>query len=118
MKMQSKTIGAISCLALIFLVIFAGCINDGVPTTVQGPRGTGTHGAATTITNGATITHGLGTTPTGCQVQPSVANTTMSVTALGATTITVSSWRTNATNGAGAAGATGISQTVYWECWV
>jgi hypothetical protein len=76
----------------------------------------GTHGAATSITNGGTITHGCGATPVGCQVQPTVANTTMQVTAMSSTTFTVGSWRMNATWSAGGAGATGISQTVYWEC--
>ncbi|MGA2912324.1 MAG: collagen-like protein [Methanoregula sp.] len=72
---------------------------------------TGTHGAAASITSGSTINHLLGTTPTGCQVQPTVANSTMAVSAMSSTTFTVLSWRTNST-------AAGISQTVYWECWV
>ena len=46
-------------------------------------------GAATSIADGGTITHGCGTTPTNVIVTPSVSGEFVSVTAVGATTFTV-----------------------------
>jgi hypothetical protein len=72
----------------------------------------GTKGAAIGKSNSApVITHGLGTTPTGCNPMPSVANTSLSVTAMTSTTFTINGTMVNKTN------TNMITQTVYWECW-
>jgi hypothetical protein len=70
----------------------------------------GQHGAAATMSNGGTVNHLMGATPTGCQVQGTQTNTTIAVTAMSSTTFTVSIFRTNSTTAAPA-------QTLYWECW-
>lgn len=64
-------------------------------------------GANASTTDGATITHGLISTPTSVRVSGSVASQFVSVTAVSATTFTVAI----KTDGGGA----GSSQTVYWE---
>lgn len=66
-----------------------------------------TSGATTTVTDGATITHGHPKTPTSVTATGSVASQMVSVTAMGATTFTVAI-KTDA-------GAAGSSQTVYWR---
>lgn len=66
-----------------------------------------TSGAATSVTDGATITHGHPKTPTSVVATGSVASQFVSVTAIGASTFTVAI-KTDA-------GAAGSSQTVYWR---
>ena len=65
-----------------------------------------THGAAATITDGATITHGFGSTPTRVFLQTTVAGEMASATTVGATTITVGLKKHD--------GTAGTSQTIYW----
>ena len=62
--------------------------------------------AAAAVTDGATIAHGMGTTPTAAFVQSTVASQFASVTTLDATNITVAI--KSDTGGAGS------SQTIYW----
>jgi len=64
-------------------------------------------GATGSIGDGSTITHGYYKTPTWAVVVGSVALQSLSVTAIGATTITVSV-KVDTT------GAAGTAQTVYW----
>jgi len=61
---------------------------------------------ATSVADGGTITHGLGDTPTGVLVTPTIAGTVAVVTAKSPTTFTVDFSGTTTT------------QTVYWQCWV
>lgn len=70
-------------------------------------RWLGVRGSTAAVTDGATITHGLGTTPTWVIVQATVASQMVSVTAIGATTFTVAI-KTDA-------GTAGSSQTIHWE---
>lgn len=70
------------------------------------PR-TQNQGAAATVADGGTITHGLWTTPTYVLVTPSVADEYAAVTALGATTFTVALTKHD--------GTAGTTQTVYWR---
>jgi hypothetical protein len=66
-----------------------------------------TQGAAATTSDGGTITHGFGTTPTVVTISGSVAGQTVTVTSIGATTFTVAI-KTNL-------GAAGTAQTIYWR---
>ncbi len=65
---------------------------------------------ATSVADGGTITHGLIKAPTRVVVTGSVASQIVSVTALGATTFTVTIKTT--------AGGAGTTQTVYWRAMV
>jgi hypothetical protein len=65
------------------------------------------HGAATSVTDGGTIAHGLSTTPISVIISASIAGEIASVTAISATTFTVA-LKTGA-------GAPGTIQTVYWR---
>lgn len=67
-------------------------------------------GAAASKTDGSTITHGFGSTPTGCLITLSVANEIGAVTAISSTTLTLAIKKR-------ADGSAGTSQTVYWECY-
>lgn len=68
------------------------------------------YGANATIADGGTITHGFATrTPVWCTATPSVVNTSVSVTAMSATTFTLAI--KNSTTG-----AAGTTQTIYWRC--
>ena len=60
--------------------------------------------------DGATVTHGLATTPTAVNVNASVANEFVSVTALSSTTFTVAIKKHD--------GSAGTSQTIYWRAWI
>jgi hypothetical protein len=62
---------------------------------------------ATSVANGGTVTHGLGTTPTLVKATPTVSGEMVSVTALGATTFTVAIIKND--------GTAGTTQTIYWE---
>jgi len=66
-----------------------------------------TTGAATSVADGGTITHGLGATPTVVLTQASVSSEFVSVTALSGTTFTVAIKKDT--------GAAGTTQTVYWK---
>jgi len=61
---------------------------------------------ATSVADGGTITHTLGTTPTGVVITPTLSGTIVAATAKGSTTFTV-----------GFSGTT-TTQTVYWYAWV
>lgn len=63
-------------------------------------------GAAASVADGGTITHGLGATPTAAIAVGSVAGDIVTVTAIGATTITVAI-KTPLQ-------APGTTQTIYW----
>jgi hypothetical protein len=65
-----------------------------------------TSGAAASKSDGDTITHGLGTTPTAVFLTGSVAGEILSVTTIGATTFTIAI-KTPLQ-------APGTAQTVYW----
>lgn len=67
-------------------------------------------GAAATVADGGTITHGLVTTPTYVDVTGSVAGEFISVTALAADTFTVAIKKHD--------GSAGTAQTVYWRAWI
>lgn len=67
-----------------------------------------TRGAAASVADGGTVTHGLGTTPTGVVATGSVAGEIITVTALGATTFTVAVKAADGTT-------SGTSQTIYWQ---
>jgi hypothetical protein len=67
-------------------------------------------GATASVTDGATITHGCGTTPTSVVCTASVAGEIISVTAKGATTFTVAIKKHD--------GSAGTSQTVNWIAWL
>lgn len=67
-------------------------------------------GVTAAIADGATIAHGLVTTPTGAIAVGTVAGEIIQVTALGAANITVAI-KTNA-------GAAGTNQVIYWRAWV
>ena len=62
---------------------------------------------ATSVADGGTVTHNLATTPIGVIVTGSITGQTVAVTALAATTFTVTI-KTDA-------GAAGTTQTVYWQ---
>jgi hypothetical protein len=64
-------------------------------------------GAAASVADGGTITHGLQATPTYVTANPSVAGEMVSVTAVGATTFTVAIKQDD--------GTAGTSQTIYWR---
>jgi hypothetical protein len=66
---------------------------------------------ATSVADGGTITHGLGTTPTGVIVTPSTSGEIASVTAVDATTFTVALKKISD-------GSAGTTQTVYWRAFV
>jgi hypothetical protein len=76
-------------------------------TRVERPVESG--GAAPTIADGGTITHGMFTTPTYVVAIPSVAGEFVSVTAKGATTFTVAIKKHD--------GSAGTTQTIYWRAW-
>ncbi len=63
-------------------------------------------GAAATIADGGTVTHGLITTPTYVVANPSVSGELVSVTAVGTTTFTVAIKKHD--------GSAGTTQTIYW----
>lgn len=67
-------------------------------------------GAAASVADGGTISHGLYTTPTFVTVTPTVAGEFASVTAKGASTFTVALKKHD--------GSAGTAQTVYWRAWV
>lgn len=67
-----------------------------------------TRGAAAAVADGGTITHNLGTTPTGVLATGSVAGEIITVTALGATTFTVAIKQADGTTA-------GTAQTIYWQ---
>lgn len=62
---------------------------------------------ATSVSDGGTVTHGLGATPDVVNVTPTVSGEFASVTALGATTFTIAIKKHD--------GTAGTTQTVYWE---
>lgn len=64
-------------------------------------------GAAATVADGGTITHGLAATPTNIRCTPSVAGEMIAVTATSSTTFTVAIKKHD--------GTAGTTQTVYWE---
>jgi len=64
-------------------------------------------GAAASVADGGTITHGMGDTPTVVTVTPSVAGEMAAVTAIGATTFTVSIKKHD--------NSAGTTQTIYWR---
>lgn len=66
-------------------------------------------GATATVADGGTITHGYGSTPAWVVAVGSVALNSIAVTAIGATTFTVSI-KVDTT------GAAGTAQTIYWIC--
>lgn len=66
-----------------------------------------TSGAAASVADGGTVTHGLGATPDVVNVTPSVSGEFVSVTAIGATTFTVAIKKHD--------GTAGTTQTLYWE---
>ncbi len=76
-------------------------------TPIQGPLS----GAAAGLTDGATITHGMGGSqaPTSCTVTGSVATEYATITSKSATTITVAIKKR-------VDGTAGTAQTVYWHC--
>lgn len=61
---------------------------------------------ATSVADGGTITHGLGTTPRLVQLTPSTAGEMVAATTVGATTITVAIKKHD--------GTAGTTQTIYW----
>lgn len=71
--------------------------------TIGGNETTG----ATSVADGGTVTHGLGTTPTVVTVTPSTTGEFVSVTALAATTFTVAIKKHD--------NSAGTTQTVYWR---
>ena len=75
-----------------------------------GRAGDKADGAAATIDDGDTITHGLTTAPRLVLVQASVASEFISVTAIGATTFTVAIKKDD--------GTAGTAQTVYWRAYL
>lgn len=66
---------------------------------------------ATSVSDGGTITHGCGTTPTSVVVIGSVANEILAVTAKSSTTFTVAIKKRST-------GSAGTTQTVYWMAWL
>ena len=77
-----------------------------IPAAVVTIGGNETRGA-TSVADGGTVAHGLGTTPTLVTVTPSTASEMVSVTALGATTFTVAIKKHD--------NSAGTTQTVYWR---
>lgn len=67
-------------------------------------------GATASVADGGTITHGLGTTPSGVSAVGSVAGEIVSVTAKSSTTFTVAIKKHD--------GTAGTAQTIYWTVWV
>lgn len=65
---------------------------------------------ATSVADGGTIAHGLGSAPSVVVVTPSTANEFVSVTAIGATTFTVAIKKHD--------GSAGTTQTVYWRAYL
>lgn len=65
---------------------------------------------ATSVADGGTITHGLGTTPSSVQCTATTTNEFVAVTAVGATTFTVSIKKDT--------GAAGTTAVVYWVAYV
>lgn len=66
---------------------------------------------ASSVSNGGTIAHGCGTTPTACVLTGTNISQTYAVTAKGTTTITVGI-------GSAKTGNTGVTDTVNWMCWL
>jgi hypothetical protein len=83
---------------------------DGVTDTPT-PVFAGLKRGATSVSDGGTITHGCGTTPTAVIVVGSVANEILAVTAKGTTTFTVAIKKR-------ADGTAGTTQTVNWLAWL
>lgn len=67
-------------------------------------------GAATNVSDGGTIAHGLPSTPTYALVTPSTASEMASVTAKDGTNITVAIKKDD--------GTAGTQQTIYWRAWI
>jgi hypothetical protein len=87
-------------------VTVAGSTSLNVPNQIQRIA----FDATATVADGGTITHSLGTTPTSCVAVGGAANDDIiHVTALGATTFTVSIKKRSD-------GTSGTSQTIYWDC--
>lgn len=66
---------------------------------------------STSISDGGTITHSCGATPTAVVVSGTIANEIVSVTAKGATTFTVAIKKRSD-------GSAGTSQTIHWIAWL
>lgn len=81
-----------------------------IQTYTGGSWRTDTFGA-TSVADGGTIAHALGTTPLVVTATPSIANEIIAITAIGATTFTVAIKKR-------ADGSAGTTQTVYWHAMV
>jgi hypothetical protein len=66
------------------------------------------HGATASVADGGTITHGFASAPVSVLITGTVALNTVNVTAIGATTFTVSIKVSTS-------GAAGTTQTIYWQ---
>jgi hypothetical protein len=103
-RMPSKTEMLHWCNQVIPPTIHASVI------TLGGNETTG----ATSVADGGTISHGLGTAPSLVLCSPSVAGEFVSVTAIGATTFTVAIKKHTNTYGSGGI-VSGTTQTIYWR---
>jgi hypothetical protein len=72
----------------------------------------GTRGVATSVLNNGSVTHGLGTTPTGCIITGTNVSQNKAVIVLNATVFQVAIRQSNTTTSPAAA-----AETLYWECW-
>jgi hypothetical protein len=86
-------------------------INPGNWADLNAILGNFTHGAAASVADGGTITHGFTSTPAVVLITGTVALNTVNVTAIGATTFTVSI-KVSTT------GAAGTTQTIYWAAYL
>lgn len=84
----------------------------GAATEIRGNKGMATekYGAASSISDGGTIAHGLSSTPTVAVATGTVAGEFVSVTAVDATNITVAIKKHD--------GTAGTAQTIYWRAYV